>query len=59
MHLCYLEDSGDSKHGVTITALIIEDRDWSAVLDAWLNGRRTIHKQFRVPKNSEIHANEL
>lgn len=59
MYLCYLDDSGDSKNGVTITALLIEDRSWSAVLDAWLQGRREIHQEFGVLKKSEIHANAL
>lgn len=59
MHLCYLEDSGDSKNGVTITALLIEDREWATVLEAWLGGRRAIHRDFGVVKHSEIHANEL
>lgn len=59
MYLCYLDDSGDSKHGVTITALLIKDSDWSAVLEAWLAGRREIHREFAVLKHSEIHANDL
>ncbi|WP_315069764.1 DUF3800 domain-containing protein [uncultured Microbacterium sp.] len=59
MHLCYIDDSGDSKHGVTLTALLIEDKDWSAVLDYWLKGRREIYREFGVLKNREIHANHL
>lgn len=59
MHLCYLDDSGDSRNGVTITALLIEERQWSAVLNAWLDGRRAIHREFGVLKRSEIHANDL
>lgn len=59
MYLCYLDDSGDSKHGVTITALVIEDRNWAATLDAWLEGRRAVHRDFGVLKHSEIHAHDL
>ena len=59
MYLCYLDDSGDSKHGVTITALVIEDRNWSSTLDAWLSGRRAIHREFGVIKHREVHANDL
>lgn len=59
MHLCCLDDSGDSRNGVTITALLIEERQWSAVLNAWLDGRRAIHREFGVLKRSEIHANDL
>lgn len=59
MYLCYLDDSGDSRRGVTITALLIEERDWTTVLEAWLQGRREIHQHFGVLKRSEIHANDL
>ncbi|GAA4839358.1 hypothetical protein GCM10023221_16170 [Luteimicrobium xylanilyticum] len=59
MHLAYVDDSGDSKHGVTLTALIVEDRHWSSLLDAWLAGRRRLHSEFGVPKNREIHAVEF
>lgn len=59
MYFCYLDDSGDSKNGVTITALLIEDRSWSTVLNAWLQGRREVHQEFGVLKKSEIHANAL
>lgn len=59
MHLCYVDDSGDSRHGTTLTALIVEDAHWTSVLDAWLSGRREIHRAFGVPKLRELHANEL
>lgn len=44
---------------MTLTAIIIEDRKWSLVLDAWLNGRRAIHTDFGVPKTSELHGMTL
>jgi hypothetical protein len=59
VHLCYIDDSGDSKHGVTLTGLLVEDVHWSTLLDAWLEGRRAIHREFRVPKTVELHAVEL
>lgn len=59
MHLCYIDDSGDSKHGVTLTALLIAEKDWSSVLAFWLRGRREIFNEFGVLKNREIHANHL
>ncbi|MEV8136214.1 DUF3800 domain-containing protein [Microbacterium aurantiacum] len=59
MYFCYLDDSGDSKNGVTITALLVEDKNWTSVLDAWLEGRRAIHREFSVLKHSEIHASQL
>ena len=59
VHICYVDDSGDSKHGVTLTGLLIEDRDWSGVLEAWLDGRRDLHREFGVPKTAELHATKL
>lgn len=59
MHLAYVDDSGDSKHGTTLTALLVPDHRWNEVLGAWLEGRRQIHREFGVPKTRELHANEL
>lgn len=59
MHLVYVDDSGDSKNGVTLTALIVEDAHWAGLLEAWLTGRRKIHESFGVPKNRELHGIEL
>lgn len=59
MHLAYVDDSGDSKHGVTLSAVIVEDLHWSGLLEAWLTGRRLIHETFGVPKNRELHGIEL
>jgi hypothetical protein len=59
VHLCYVDDSGDSRRGVLLTALIIDASQWSDALDAWLGGRREIHRIFGVPKVRELHANEL
>ncbi|WP_308202080.1 DUF3800 domain-containing protein [Rathayibacter rubneri] len=59
MHLCYVDDSGDSRHGVTLTGLIVEDREWSGLLNAWLAGRRAIHREFGVLKTAELHATKL
>jgi len=59
VHLCYVDDSGDSKHGVTLTGLLVEDAHWSTVLNAWLGGRRAIHREFGVPKTAELHATKL
>ena len=59
MYLAYVDDSGDSKYGRTLTALLVEDRQWSNVLDSWLQGRREIHREFGVPKTQELHANNL
>ncbi|WP_206074651.1 DUF3800 domain-containing protein [Antribacter gilvus] len=59
VHLAYVDDSGDSRHGTTLSALIVEDQHWSGLLEAWLQGRRAIHKEFGVPKNRELHSTEL
>lgn len=59
MHLCYIDDSGDSRSGTTLTALMVHDYSWAALLDAWLQGRREIHGLFGVPKSRELHSTEL
>lgn len=59
MHLCYVDESGDSRHGTLLTAVLVENQHWSGLLGAWLQGRREIHKAFGVPKTKEIHANQL
>lgn len=59
MHLCYVDDSGDSKNGTTLTALIVEDRHWRGLLSTWLEGRRELHAEFGVAKNTELHTFKL
>ncbi|GAA4719282.1 hypothetical protein GCM10023216_04880 [Isoptericola chiayiensis] len=59
MHLCYVDDSGDSKNGTTLSALMVPVERWSGLLESWLQGRRDIHRQFGVGKNTELHANLL
>ncbi|RLZ02548.1 hypothetical protein CWC38_10545 [Kocuria tytonicola] len=59
MHLVYVDDSGDSRHGTTLTALIVPDDRWNEVMAAWLGGRRAIHHEFGIPTTRELHANEL
>lgn len=59
MHLVYVDDSGDSKRGTMLTALIIEDVRWSRLLGHWLDGRQAIHRDFGVLKNKELHAVQL
>ena len=59
MHLCYVDDSCDPSRGKLLTALLIHDSKWTQALDAWLTGRREIHRRFGVPKLAELHANKL
>jgi Protein of unknown function (DUF3800) len=59
MYLAYVDDSGDSKHGTTLTALLVEPHHWAGLLDAWLTGRREVHQQFGVRKHAELHATAL
>lgn len=59
MYLAYVDDSGDSKRGTTLTALLVESEHWTGLLDAWLGGRREIHRQFGVRKHAELHAAAL
>lgn len=59
MHLCYVDDSGESRSGVTLTALLVSADKWSALLDSWLEGRREIYRQFGVPKTRELQESPL
>ncbi|MCG7284709.1 DUF3800 domain-containing protein [Cellulomonas sp. ACRRI] len=57
--MAYVDDSGDSKNGTTLSALLVEPEHWSGVLDAWLAGRREVHAAFGVRKHAELHATRL
>jgi len=59
VYLCYVDDSGDSRNGTTLSALLVEAEHWSGLLDAWLTGRREIHRLYGVRKHAELHANQL
>lgn len=59
MYLAYVDDSGDSKSGATLTALLVSSEHWAGVLEAWLTGRREVHRTFGVRKHAELHAAEL
>jgi len=59
MHLDISTIPGIQKTGVTLTALIIHEEQWSSVLSPWLAGRRAIHAAFGVSKKQELHANHL
>lgn len=59
MYLCYVDDSGDSKNGTTLSAILVRAEHWSGLLDAWLAGRRAIYDEFGVRKHAELHANRL
>ncbi|MEV7973760.1 DUF3800 domain-containing protein [Cellulomonas sp. NPDC089187] len=56
MYLAYVDDSGDSKRATTLTTMLIQPQHWAEVLHAWLQGRRAIHAEFGVGKNTELHA---
>lgn len=59
MHLCYVDDSGNSKEGVTYTALLVPEQEWSPLLDRWLTARKSIQERFSVKKKTELHAVNL
>lgn len=59
MHLAYVDDSGDSRHGTRLTALLVPAERWAGLLEAWLAGRRVIQEQFGVRKHAELHASSL
>lgn len=42
-----------------MSAILVEDRHWTGLLKAWLEGRRRIHQEWGVGKNTEVHANKF
>lgn len=59
MHLAYVDDSGDSKNGATLTALLVEAPHWAGLLEAWIEGRRAVQREFGVRRHAELHALDL
>jgi hypothetical protein len=59
VHLCYVDDSGDSRSGTILSALLVEPQHWAGLLDVWLGARREIHRLSGVAKTRELHANAL
>ncbi|WP_249367825.1 MULTISPECIES: DUF3800 domain-containing protein [unclassified Actinomyces] len=39
--------------------MLVEDRAWTSVLRARLEGRRSIHRELGVDTSKELHANDL
>lgn len=59
MYFCYIDDSGDSKKGTTMSVIMVEDKHWSGLLASWIQGRRKVHSDWGLAKNTEIHAVKL
>ncbi len=59
VYMAYVDDSGDSRNGTTLSAILVEPARWSGVLAAWLEGRRAVHREFGVRKHAELHAANL
>ncbi|GAB2825905.1 hypothetical protein GCM10027022_15820 [Alpinimonas psychrophila] len=58
MYLCYADDSGDNTSR-SITAVLVEDKNWSSLMEKWLEGRAYLTKTWGVRKHAELHALEL
>lgn len=59
MYFCYIDDSGDSKSGSTMSVILVEDKHWSGLLGSWLDARHNVHEEWGLGKNTEIHAHKL
>lgn len=59
LYLCYVDDSGDSAGGVTMSGLLVAAEQWTSLLDRWLAARREAHATWGLPKTVELHANVL
>ncbi|MFD7734158.1 DUF3800 domain-containing protein [Kitasatospora phosalacinea] len=58
MYFCYADDSG-ANDARTLTGLLVPEDGWNDLLHCWLEGRRALEDTWAVPKNYELHANEL
>jgi len=58
VYICYADDSGDNTSR-SITALLVEDKNWSPLMAKWLEGRAYLTKTWGVRKDAELHALEL
>jgi len=58
VYLCYADDSGDNTSR-SITAVLVEDKNWSSLMAKWLEDRSYLTKTWGVRKNAELHALEL
>ena len=58
MYICYADDSGDNTSR-SITAVLVEDKNWSSLMAKWLQDRAYLTKTWGVRKHAELHALEL
>ena len=58
VNLFFVDDSGDPTVGV-ITALVFPWEVWPKVLKEWLGWRKWLWKQYQLPTDFEIHAQEF
>lgn len=58
MYICYADDSGDNTSR-SITAVLVEDKNWSSLMGKWLEDRAYLTKTWGVRKHAELHALEL
>lgn len=64
MYLIYADESGDpgnpgdSKYFV-ISGLIVHETHWNGVFSQFIDLRRSLHAQYRLPFRAEFHATDL
>lgn len=58
MRIFFVDDSGDQTIAV-LAAISFELNEWHRVLIEWLGWRRWMWKQYRLPTDFELHAQEF
>lgn len=53
----YVDDSGNEIIGASMTALIIPSERWSECLGYWMQLRRELESDYKLPSHFEIHSN--
>lgn len=57
-YLVYVDDSGDERHDVLIT-FCVPLTAWAGVLGYWKSFRRTMERQWGIPRRVEFHSVEM
>lgn len=57
--MIYIDDSGHPQSGMAVYGWIeFRPDQWRSVLQTWLNTRKALWKEFRVPVTKELHTTE-
>ncbi len=60
LNMLYVDDSGSEKTGIAVFGWIESTpHEWKDGLSSWLDFRKLLYKNYRIPPATELHATEL